>query len=125
MQAKDFLKLIKALSNKRGDLKIENNLITFKDKGIDITNAVTSSESIEAPSLEVELLTIDLEELIIALKECKTFQAPKSSNREIFKGVCIKYKHINNSVDIVALDRYRAYLKKYNTQKTRKFKRRL
>lgn len=117
MNADSFLKLIKSLSNKSSDLKIENNLITFTDDEIDITNSIKVSEKMDLIELGPEVLSINTEELIEALKECKTFQADKSSNRETLRGVCVKYKHIDNSVDIVTLDGFRAYLKNIKLKK--------
>ena len=117
MTAENFLNLTKALSNKWSDIKIENNSIAFKDDGIDITNNMDKSEKINLMEPETELLSIDTEELIEALKECKTFQAGKDINRKTLRGVCIKYKHIDNSVDIVALDGFRAIVKPIKLKK--------
>lgn len=117
MAAENFLNLTKALSNKWSDIKIENNSITFTDDGIDITDKIESSDKIGFPKLGTELLTIDTEDLIIALKECKTFQAGKDINRAMLRGVCIKYKHIDNTVDIVALDGFRAYVRPIKLKK--------
>lgn len=119
INAMKLAKIVKTLPNGTSDIDIKENKLIISDKDGDIKETLTDGYKIKLPEFKETLLKLNTKEFIEILKDTKDFVS-KDKSREIFTGIYLHYKHSNNTLNIVALDGWKMYVKTIELTKDEK-----
>lgn len=119
VNAMQLAKIVKTLSTGTSNIDIKDHKLIISDKDGDIKEILSVGYKIKLPEFKETLLRLNTKEFIEILKDTKDFSS-KDKSREIFTGIYLHYKHSSNTLNIVALDGYKMYVKTMELEEAEK-----
>lgn len=110
INAMQLAKIVKTLPNGTSDIDIKDKKLIISDKDGNIKEILSVGYKIKLPEFKETLLRLNTKEFIEILKDTKDFSS-KDKSREIFTGIYLHYKHSSNTLNVVALDGFKMYVK--------------
>lgn len=110
INAMQLAKIVKTLPNGTSDISIKDKKLIISDKDGNIKEILSVGYKIKLPEFKETLFKLNTKEFIEILKDTKDFSS-KDKSREIFTGIYLHYKHSSNTLNVVALDGFKMYVK--------------